>query len=155
MKVVWEGPMYTHNIFCTFECLWNWAKVKIVVSIHSTLLRNFHFLHSYRILHCLKTIAKYRNVNACLFALCLHAYTYCSRSWKIVVSIHWTLLSNFHFLHHPQILHCLKAIEKYRNMHAHLCTWSSYACTYTSGISKIIVSIHLNLLRNVHIFHHS
>ena len=53
-------------------------------SIYSTLLRNFHFLHSYQILHCLKTIAKYRNVNACLFALCLHAYTYCSRSAKIV-----------------------------------------------------------------------
>ena len=30
----------------------------------------------------------------------------------------WTLLSNFHFLHHPQILTCLEAIAKYRNMHA-------------------------------------
>ena len=37
---------------------------------------------------------------------------------EIVVSIHRTLLSNFHFLHHPQILHCLEAIAKYRNVHA-------------------------------------
>ena len=36
---------------------------------------------------------------------------------KIIVSIHWTLLSNFNFLHHPQIMFCLKAIDKYRNVH--------------------------------------
>merc|ERR1712239_67941 len=33
--------------------------------------------------------------------------------------IHWTLLTNFHFLHHPQFLHRLKTIAKYRNVHAH------------------------------------
>ena len=32
------------------------------------------------------------------------------RSAKITVSIHWTLLSNFHFLAHFQIMHCYKYI---------------------------------------------
>ena len=32
----------------------------------------------------------------------------------------WTLLNNFNFLHHPQILPCLKAINKYRNVHTYL-----------------------------------
>ena len=35
--------------------------------------------------------------------------------------MHWTLLRIYYFLHHPQMLHCLEAITKYRNMHAHLC----------------------------------
>ena len=91
-------------------------------SIHWTLLANFHFLHHHKILHCLKAIDKCRNMHPHLCALCLHACTYCSRSVKIILSIHWTLLSNFHFLHHPKILHHSKAITKYRNMHACLST---------------------------------
>ena len=58
-------------------------------------------------------------MHAHVFALCLYACTYCSKSEKIIVNIHWTILSNFDFPHHPQIMHSLKAITKYRNMHAH------------------------------------
>ena len=81
---------------------------KIIGSIPWTLRGYFNFLP-----HCLKAIAKYRNVHARLCTLCLHACTYHSRR---ALRIHWTLLSNFHFLHHPQIMHCLKAIAKYGNM---------------------------------------
>ena len=106
--------------------------VKIVVRIQWTLLSNFHFLHHPQILHCLKAITKYKNVHAHLCALCLHACTNYYRREKISVSIHLTFLSNFHFLHHLQILHCLKAITKYRNMHVCLCALRSHACTYHS-----------------------
>ena len=62
-----------------------------------------------------------------------NACTYCSEILKIIVSIvHWTLLSNFHLLHHPQTLHCLKAITKYRNVHAYLCALRLHACIYHS-----------------------
>ena len=88
-----------------------------------------------------------------LCALHLHACKYCSKSAKIIVSIHWTLLSNIHFLHRPQILHCFKAIKKYRNAHAHLCEWCSHACSYHSRILKILVSIYLTLLRNFYFLH--
>ena len=53
-----------------------------------------------------------------------------------LVSIHWTLLNNFNFLYHPQILQCLKTIAKYRNMHISLCALHSYACTYNSQKCK-------------------
>ena len=99
------------------------------VRIHKTLSSTFNFLHCSQILCCLKTIAKYRNVHASLCTLCLHACKYCSGSVNIIVSIHWTLLSIFHFLHYPQILHCLKYIEIYRNMHAHVCPFCLHACT--------------------------
>ena len=36
------------------------------------------------------------------------------RSAEMVVSIHWTLIRNFYFIHKPLILHFLKAITKYR-----------------------------------------
>ena len=41
----------------------------------------------------------------------LHAFGGCARvrvgrSVKITVCIHWTLLTNFNFLAHPQIMHC-------------------------------------------------
>ena len=106
--------------------------VNIVVSIHWTLPSNFHFLHHSQTLHSLKTIAKYRNMDAHLCVLCQHACKYCYRSAEIILSIHWTLLSNFNFLCHPQILHCLKAMDKYRNIHALLCALCSHACTNPS-----------------------
>ena len=56
-------------------------------------------------------------------------------------SIHWTLLSNFNILHLSQILHCLKAIVKYRNMHARLFALRFHACTYCCIRAKIIVFI--------------
>ena len=90
------------------------------MSIPWTLLSNFYFLHHPHILTCLKAIAKYRNMHAPLYTLCSHACTYHSRSGKIIGSIHSTLLSNFHFLHRQQILHCLKAIAKYRNIYAYI-----------------------------------
>ena len=105
-----------HSHACTY-CLRN---PKIAVSIHWTLLSNFNFLQHLQIRHCFKAITKYGNMHAHLCALYSHACTYCSRSGKIFVSIHWTLLSNFYFLHHPQFLHRLKAITKYRNVLAHL-----------------------------------
>ena len=46
-----------------------------------------------------------------VYGCCAHAHVH--RSLKIIVSIHWTLQSNFHFLPHPQILHCLKSIANY------------------------------------------
>ena len=88
-------------------------------------------------------------------SIALHACTYCSKSAKIIVSIHWTLLSNINFLHRPQILHCFKAIKKYRNAHAHLCAWCSHACSYHSRILKILVSIYLTLLRNFYFLQHT
>ena len=33
---------------------------------------------------------------------------------SVDVSIHWTVLSNFYFLVHPQIMHCLKDITHVR-----------------------------------------
>ena len=69
--------------------------------------------------------------HACIF-MCIasHACTFNSRSGNIVFIIHWILLSKFNFLHHPQILNCLKSIAKYRNMHARLCALHLHACTY-------------------------
>ena len=122
----------------------------IAVSIHWTLLSNFNFLHYSQILHCLKTIAKLRNMHARLFALCSHACIYYSTSAKIIVSIHWNLLGDFHFLHHRQILDCLKAIDKYRDVHAHLCALCLHVCMYCSRRVKIVVSIHWTLLSNFH-----
>ena len=118
------------------------------------LLSNFNFIHPPQILHCLKAIDKYRNVHAHLCVLCSHAWSYCSRRAKIVVSIHWTLLSSFYFLHHPQIMLCLKAITKYRNVHAHLCVLCSHAWRYCSRRAKIVVSIHWTLLSSFHFLHH-
>ncbi len=101
------------------------------VNLHWILLINFNFLRHPRILYCWKAIAKYRNVHARLCTLCLHACTYHSRSAKIIGSIHWIFLSNnFNFLHQPQILYCLEANAKYRNLHAHLCALHLHACTY-------------------------
>ena len=51
--------------------------------------------------------------NACMFMHIALACMYILlQQCKVVVSIHWSLL------HHPQILHCLEAIDKYRNVHA-------------------------------------
>ena len=51
-------------------------------------------------------------------------------SAKTIVSIHWTLTSNFNFIHHHQILHLLKAITKFGNVHACLRMLGAHACTY-------------------------
>ena len=48
----------------------------------------------------------------------------------------WNVLSNLNFLHLSQILHCLKSIDKYRNVHAHLFELCSHACRR----AKIFVS---------------
>ena len=122
--------------------IYNSQKCKIVVSKYWTLLSNFCLLHHPKVLHCLKTIAKYRNMHACLCTLHLHACTYRSKSVKIIVSLHWTILSNFHFLYHPQIMCCLKYIIKYRNEHVYLCPLCLHACTSCSRSGKIFVSIH-------------
>ena len=113
--------------------------------IYWTLQSNIHFLHQ-KILHCLKTIDKYRNLHA-LFCACtrMHACKLCFRSEQIIVSIHWTLPSNFHFLLHSQIWHCLKTIAKYRKMHAPLCSLNHKYC---SRSAKIIECIHWTLLSN-------
>lgn len=51
-----------------------------------------------------------------------------------VVSIHWFLLRNFDFFHHPQILCCFKAITKIR----------IYVCCIASHVgSNIIMSASL------------
>ena len=50
----------------------------------------------------------------------------------LIVSIHWTILSNFHFLHHLQILNNLIAITKYRNMHTCLHALHVRASRYCS-----------------------
>ena len=97
-----------------------------------TFLSKFYFLHHPQILPCLKAINKYKKVHAHLCALCSHACVYHLRRAKLFVSKHSTILSNFNFLHHSQILHCLKAITKYKNMHACLCALRSHACTYHS-----------------------
>ena len=67
----------------------------------------------------------------------LHVYgrrarVHARRGAKIIVSIHWTLLSNFPFLHHHPFLHRLKTMTKYRNMHARLRALRARACTYWS-----------------------
>ena len=67
-----------------------------------------------------------------VYGRCAHAHA--RRGAKIVVSIHWTLLSNFPFLHHPPFLHRLKTITKYRNVHARLRALRARACTYGSQI---------------------
>ena len=125
---------------CMHIFIYHSRRVKKFVSIRSTLLSNLNFLHQ-QILHCLKAINKYRNMHVHLCALCLHACTYRSRSAKVFCSIHCTLLSNFHLLHHSRILHCLKTITKHRNVHAPLCALYSHACTYHSqfffGVSLI------------------
>ncbi len=69
----------------------------------------------------------------------LHVYgrrarAHARRGAKIVVNIHWTLLSNFPFLHHPPFLHRLKTMTKYRNMHARLHALHAYARMYGSQI---------------------
>ena len=69
----------------------------------------------------------------------LHIYGRCARTHarrgsEIVVSIHCILLINFYFLHHPQFLHHLKTITKYRNVHACLRTLCASARTYGSQI---------------------
>ena len=51
---------------------------------------------------------------------------------KLVFSIHWTLSRKFYFLHHPKILHYLKAITDYRNVRAHLRMLRACACRYCS-----------------------
>ena len=68
------------------------------------------------------------------------AYIYLGirRSVKIGMSIHWTLLRTFCFLHHPQILQSLKSIIDYACLHtlsaqllmlpAHACAWV-HVCT--------------------------
>merc|ERR1712082_11917 len=65
----------------------------------------------------------------------LHVYdcrarAHACRGTKIIVSIHWTLLSNLPFLHHPPFLHRLKTMTKYRNMHARLRALRARAHTY-------------------------
>ena len=45
-------------------------------------------------------------------------------------SIHWTLLSKFHFLHHSRILHCVKAITTYKNEQVSSPTFNYYECLY-------------------------
>ena len=92
----------------------------------------FFFFRHPQILHCFIAINKYRNVYERLCALCSHACTYHLRRAKIFLSIHWTLMSKFYFLHHPRIQHCLKAITKYRNVHACLCLLCLHAYTYHS-----------------------
>ncbi len=62
------------------------------------------------------------------------ARVHARRGAKIVVSIQWTLLTNFPFLHHPPFLHHLKTITKYRNVHAHLLVLRAHAFTYQSQI---------------------
>ena len=57
---------------------------------------------------------------------CVHAL----RSAKISIHIHWTIPRNFHILHDPQILHCLKVITDYRNVRVRLRVLRAPACMY-------------------------
>ena len=93
-------------------------------------------------LACMHIYPHFARMHAHLSTFSLHACTYSCRRAKIVVSICWTLLSHFNFLHHPQILPCLKSITQYRKLHVHLCAICSHACTYYSRSAKILVSIH-------------
>ena len=121
---------------------------KCEVSKHWTILSHFHFLHYPQIMHCLKANAKHRNMHACSCTLCshacilcLHACTYHSRSAKIIGSIHGIFLSNnVNFLPQPQILYCLKANAKYKNLHVHLCALHLHVCTYCSRRTTNFVS---------------
>ena len=92
-----------------------------------------------------------------LFTFMASVRAHTCRGAKIVVSIHWTLLTNFPFLHHPPVLHRLKTITKYRNMHARLRALHAHACTYqsqfilcflytSSNIVPSFIKIWLNLL---------
>ena len=59
--------------------------------------------------------------------MCMHVYANYTRMHEHIsqeVSIPLTILINFHFLHHPRVLHCLKAIAKLRKVHAHLCAFA-------------------------------
>ena len=64
-----------------------------------------------------------------MLRMCVHV---CIAFKFVASSIHWTLLSNFLFLDHPQIVNCLKAITKYWNVHAHLHMLRMRACTICS-----------------------
>ena len=57
------------------------------------------------------------------------ACTHPCRCLKFIVSIFWTPLSNFDILHQPQILHTLKAINKFRLTHAYFHALNVHACT--------------------------
>ena len=61
---------------------------------------------------------------------CVHIYAH--RNAKMCMIIHWTVLRRFGFLHHPPILHCLKAITDYREVYAHLRMLVAHACMYYS-----------------------
>ncbi len=126
-----------HAQLCTLllhACKYRSRSAKIIVSIHYTILSHFNFLHHPQILFSSKSNVKYRNLHVHICKLHLHACTYCSRSTKIIVSIHWFILSNFNFLNHPKIMHCLKAIAKYRSVHAHFCALPWHACTYEADL---------------------
>ena len=51
-----------------------------------------------------------RSSTLALFTLLAAARVRVGRSAKITVSVHWTLLTNFYILAHPQIIHCLEDI---------------------------------------------
>ena len=137
-------------------CMHAHRSAEIVLSIHWSHLRIFYFLHHTQVLHCLKVIRPIIEMCVHIYAYLELAGATCPsfqpirgvwwafsptlwvfelvptafESAKIVMSIHWTLPSNFIFLHHSQILHSLKTIAKYRNVHACLCTLRSHICTY-------------------------
>ena len=76
-------------------------------STQDTLLSNFHFLYYRQILHCLKD--QWRPFGPPMWAsdppLWASGLNNPSKYYK---STQDTLLSNFHFLHYTQIIHCLK-----------------------------------------------
>ena len=78
--------------------------------------------------------------------LCMHPHA--CRIVKIVGNIHWILLSNFHFLHQPHVLHCLKAITKYRNVHTHFCVVCEYMLILLPNFFWCILDTFLTILQS-------
>ena len=70
-----------------------------------------------------------RSSTLALCTLLAGARTGVGRCVKITVSKHWSLLTNFNFLAHPQIMHCLKDIT-----HAHTFTHVVRACEHSDHI---------------------
>ena len=127
MKVAKEGPMYIHNHYrtsrvicaCMFLYLANYQPggwIYIVLECTGTALPTLYSSPS----------------GGGLVGLQPYTVPTAFEISNIVVIIHWTLQGNFNFLHHSQILQCLKTISKCKSMHAGLCTLHFHACTYCS-----------------------
>ena len=69
------------------------------------------------------------------------------RSEKNCMRIHWTFLRNFHFLHQPHNLHCLKAITSHKYVSAYLHALRAHACTYCTIFHWFILDTYMKIVQ--------